>query len=351
MRTCICVLYPTLMKVIRPLYPETLRLLQRIYQQSRHHQVRQRAHFLLLIGQGWTIAQLLKVFLVTHKTLYNWLDTWEKRGITGLYNRPGRGRKALFNREQREQIKAWAKESPKNLNRILQKIKEAWDITVSKDTITRILKTLAMSWRRVRKGVGGQPDPLEYKAKKEKLEELKKQDESGEIDLRYLDESGFCLVPCVPYAWQDKGETLELESSVGRKRLNVLGIMNRQNELDVYTFECGINSDVVVACIESFCQSREEHGEERKAVIVMDQASIHTSEQIVYEKQAEWLDRGVELFWLPTYSPELNLIEIFWRFIKYEWIEISAYKSWESLVEYVERVLREFGEKFVINFA
>jgi transposase len=113
----------------------------------------------------------------------------------------------------------------------------------------------------------------------------------------------------------------------------------------------GINSDVVVACIESFCQSREERGEERKAVIVMDQASIHTSDQIVYEKQAEWLDRGVELFWLPTYSPELNLIEIFWRFIKYEWIEISAYKSWESLVEYVEGVLREFGEKFVINFA
>jgi transposase len=304
-----------------------------------------------LVAQGWTIAQLVKVFLVTHKTLYNWLDAWEKRGITGLYNQPGRGRKALFNREQREQIKAWAKENPKNLNGILQKIEESWGMKVSKDTIKRILKVLGMSWRRVRKGVGGQPNPLEYEVKKELLEELKKQDDEGKIDLRYLDESGFCLVPCVPYAWQDKGETLELESGGGKKRLNVLGIMNRQNNLEVHTFECPINSDVVVACIDNFCEAREERGEEKKAVIVMDQASIHTSEQIVYEKQEEWQERGVELFWLPTYSPELNLIEILWRFIKYEWIEISAYKSWTSLVEYVERVLSKFGEEFVINFA
>ncbi|PZV10470.1 MAG: IS630 family transposase, partial [Leptolyngbya sp.] len=39
-----------------------------------------------------------------------------------------------------------------------------------------------------------------------------------------------------------------------------------------------------------------------------------------------------------------------WRFIKYEWIEISAYRSWQSLVEYVEKVLKEFGENYVINF-
>jgi len=83
-------------------------------------------------------------------------------------------------------------DNPKNLNTVLEKIKEAWGIKISKDTIKRILKSLEMSWRRVRKVVGGQPDPIEYKAKKEALEELKRQDEQGEIDLRYLDESGFC---------------------------------------------------------------------------------------------------------------------------------------------------------------
>jgi transposase len=52
-----------------------------------------------------------------------------------------------------------------------------------------------------------------------------------------------------------------------------------------------------------------------------------------------------------TYSPELNLIEILWRFIKYEWLEIDAYSSWQSLVSSVEKILKEFGDNYVINFA
>jgi len=54
---------------------------------------------------------------------------------------------------------------------------------------------------------------------------------------------------------------------------------------------------------------------------------------------------------LPTYSPELNLIEILWRFIKYEWLEIDAYSSWQSLVSSVEKIIKEFGNNYVINFA
>lgn len=87
----------------------------------------------------------------------------------------------------------------------------------------------------------------------------------------------------------------------------------------------------------------------QRTVIVVDQASIHTSDAI-YNKLEEWLDRGIEIFQLPSYSPQLNLIEILWRFIKYEWIEIPAYQNWQSLVKYVEKVLKEFGDNYVINF-
>jgi hypothetical protein len=40
-----------------------------------------------------------------------------------------------------------------------------------------------------------------------------------------------------------------------------------------------------------------------------------------------------------------------WRFIKYEWIEMEAYSSWQSLVQSVEKILKGFGENYVINFA
>ena len=99
----------------------------------------------------------------------------------------------LIDRPQKTQIKEWVKESPKNLNGVISKIKETWNITTSKDTIKRILKSLLMNWHRVRRVVFGEPDANEYAKKKQELEVLKEQAAAGEIDLRYFDESGFSL--------------------------------------------------------------------------------------------------------------------------------------------------------------
>jgi transposase len=71
----------------------------------------------------------------------------------------------------------------------------------------------------------------------------------------------------------------------------------------------------------------------------MNRASIHTSNAI-FDQLEEWKERGLTIFELPTYSPELNLIEILWRLIKYEWLEIDAYSSWQSLVSSVERIFQ-----------
>ncbi len=119
--------------------------------------------------------------------------------MAGLYSHPGRGRKSSFTPEQKTQIKEWAKESPKNLNGVISKIKETWSITTSKDMIKRILKSLLMNWHRVRRVVFGEPDANEYAKKKQELEVLKEQAAAGEVDLSYFDESGFCLNSNSPY--------------------------------------------------------------------------------------------------------------------------------------------------------
>lgn len=120
--------------------------------------------------------------------------------------------------------------------------------------------------------------------------------------------------------------------------------MNRHNDFKTYVSYQSINSDVVIACIDAFFPAVD-----KPTVIVVDQSSIHTSDAIL-DKVEEWQERGITIFVLPSYSPQLNLIEILWRFIKYEWIEIDAYKSWETFVSSVETILREFGKKYVINF-
>ncbi len=331
------------MMFIREINPLSSKLLQRIHRQSRHHQVRQRAHCLILASQKVKKGELMNIFKISYKTLYNWFNRWELEGMVGLYNKPGRGSKPLLNTSQKAQVKEWAKQEPRQLKKVSQKVQEAWGISPSTKTIQRILKSLNMSWHRMRKGVGGKPPSHEYQDKKAHLEELKRLDDEGKIDLYYLDETGFCLIPCVPYGWQDIGEYLTIPSRRSQ-RMNVLGIMNRNNHLETYISSQSINSDVVIACIDAFFPAVH-----KPTVIVTDQASIHTSDAIV-DKLEEWKQRNITLFELPSYSPELNLIEILWRFIKYEWIEISAYKSWGTFVTSVEKILKEFGENYVINF-
>jgi transposase len=331
------------MFLIREINPLTFKLLERIYRSSRHHQVRQRAHFLLLASQKSKLEELMKVFSVSYKTIYNWLNRWESEGIIGLYNKPGRGRKRSFNPEQETRIREWVRQEPRQLKKVLQKIKEEWEIETSTETIKRILRKMSLSWHRMRRDVGGEPDPVKYAEKQAQLKGLKQLEDLGIINLYYLDETGFCLVPSVPYGWQNIGEYLTIKSQRSR-RLNVLGIMNRSNHLETYISFQSINSDVVIACIDTFFPTVD-----KPTVIVVDRSSIHTSDAIL-DKTEEWFERGITIFELPSYSPQLNLIEILWRFIKYEWIEIDAYSSWENFVASIEKILREFGKNYVINF-
>ncbi len=98
----------------------------------------------------------------------------------------------------------------KQLKRVVPKIKEQWQINTSKKTIQRILKSLKMSWLRMRRGIAGQPQPI-MKKKTDQLQELKRLEERGEISLYYLEETGFSLVPNVPYGWQNQSEYLTIE--------------------------------------------------------------------------------------------------------------------------------------------
>lgn len=133
----------------------SLKLLEQIYRQSRHHQVRQRAHFLILASQGAKVKELMKVFKVSYKTIYNWINRWESEGMVGLYNKPGRGSKRIFSPEQEAIIREWALQEPRQLKLVVEKIKKEWEIEVSTDTIKRILKRFLMTWHRMRREVGG----------------------------------------------------------------------------------------------------------------------------------------------------------------------------------------------------
>src|SRR5215831_7586995 len=63
-----------------------------------------------------------------------------------------------------------------------------------------------------------------------------------------------------------------------------------------------VDSAVVIGCFDQFCEAIQE-----PTVVVLDKASIHTSEAF-QEAIPQWEKQGLSIFYLPEYSPELNLI-------------------------------------------
>tara|TARA_B100001079_G_C16320599_1_gene474473 strand:- start:8 stop:586 length:579 start_codon:yes stop_codon:yes gene_type:complete len=192
--------------------------------------------------------------------------------------------------------------------------------------------------------VAGKPDPQEYQLKKKEIEKLNQRSASGEIDLYFGDESGFSLVPVVPYAWQPVGETIEIKSSLS-KRINVLGFLSKNKDFKCITLEGSVNSDCIISAIDAlFVDVKKE------TWLVLDNAPVHRSKYFKL-KIDEWKRNNVYILFLPPYSPELNPIEILWRFIKYQWMPFSAYSSFDSLNSTLNHILANIGAKYNVTFA
>ncbi len=168
------------------------------------------------------------------------------------------------------------------------------------------------------------------------------QDE-GIVKIFYFDESGFTLEPAIPYAWQPKGENIELPSSKST-RINVLGFLNTDMEFQSFMFNCSVNTDVVEACFDSFSETIT-----GKTIVIVDNAPTHTSIQFT-ENLQKWEKKGLSVKYLPAYSPELNKIEILWKFIKYYQLPLSAYNSFKDLDEQLENVLKNISIDYKICF-
>jgi len=120
--------------------------------------------------------------------------------------------------------------------------------------------------------------------------------------------------------------------------------MTQNNDLMPYVFECKIDSDVVIACFDDYVKRID-----KKTIIVLDNASVQTSKKFK-AKRPEWEAQGLNFYYLPPYSPELNKIEILWKHIKYYWLNFSAYENYDSLYKSLEDVLQNVGKKWYIHF-
>lgn len=194
-------------------------------------------------------------------------------------------------------------------------------------------------------GLWKKTDADEKEFARQDLAELTKKADQGLLDLVYFDGSGFNLSAKVVYAWQKRGARIVIPVMRGASQ-NVLGFMwHRCQKFSSFVFEGAIDSNVVIRCFDLIVQSLE-----KETVIVLDNAPIHRSEEFA-EKIEEWEKQGLKIYFLPTYCPSLNKIELLWQKIKYDWLTWDAYSCYKNLCRELDEVLSQIGSKYYITFA
>ena len=217
--------------------------------------------------------------------------------------------------------------------------------SISKDILKKFLKSLGYSYRRIRKVLKKSPNAEQYDSKLKEILQLVGLEKKKFLKIYYADECGFNETPSVPYGWQLKDEPLSIPTTRGQ-RWNVFGIMSSDNQLFTHKTKGSIKSDFVINAIDAFAQSPIR---DPRSVIMIDNATIHHSEAFKL-KIKDWQEQGVEIFYLPTYSPHLNRIETLWRKCKYEWLLPQDFVSWKALTDKIELIFENFGTEFNINF-
>lgn len=333
-------------KFVKKLTSEQRQQLTEIMKSSAPQRKRMRAHAILLSERRYSINQIADIYQTDRDRVSQWLDWWEQYQFEGLDDDPRSGRPPTLDPQEKKEAIEIVRQEPRSIKQGLKSIADEIGKVISGDTLKKILRAADYSWKRMRRSLRSFRDEAEFRAAQGELAGLRADSlrPGSDFDLWYFDEAGFTLQPSIAYAWQLVGARLELAAAHGARQ-NVLGFFNLHHQFHSFAFEGAIDSHVVSGCFDLFAERLE-----RPALVVIDNAPIHTSEE--FEAQIEgWQKAGLYLKFLPEYSPELNLIEILWRKIKYEWLPLDAYESFETMVESLFDVIRGIGSKYRITFA
>lgn len=317
--------------------------LKELFKNHPKHRTRVRGHMLLLSDDGFKIDQIARIHQLGRDAVRQAYDRWEEKGIVGLFDEPKLGRPKILTEEEAKRGEQLLKEDPRSSKIAQSRLEAECGKSVSHSTFKRALKHMGLGWKRMRKSLQNKRDPEEFEQAKQELDKLQELEDEGILDLYFFDESGVCMTPVVPYGWQPADIRYELPSSRS-ERINILGFCNRQCDFHATTIVGSVTSSEVIAAFDKFCDTLT-----KMTVVVIDNASMHTSHAF-NACLARWARRGLFIKRLPPYSPELNLIEIIWRFLKYQWLPLSAYRSFANLKHTLRSVLDDIGSKYVISF-
>lgn len=276
--------------------------------ESRHKTVRDarecdRIKAILLSAEGWTQASIAQALRLHEHTISRHLDDYAAK----LKLKPENGgSQSHLSQEQSDQlIEHISEHTYAHTHQIVAYIFERWALQYTVSGINKWLHHNGFTYKKP-KGV-----PHKFNVDKqaefiEHYETLKASLTEDEV-LLFIDAVHPTQATKITSGWIKKGTDKVINTTGSRTRLNIVGAIEL-GHLSSAVFEQfkTVNGDAMVAFFQKI---RAAYASKSVIHIVLDGAGYHRSHLVL--KEAEKL--GIQLHYLPPYSPNLNPIERLWK--------------------------------------
>jgi transposase len=306
--------------------------------------VRDRLEMVFLADAGSKPAAIAAHLGYCYRTVLNVLHDFQRRGRDAL---TPRRRGPAPDRDRRQQVT--------DLLRTLLAQERTWTARQLSEALVphglhlgprqlrRYLGYLRAGYRRTASTLKHKQNPAKAAHAAGVLRNLQQRAELGLLELYYLDECGFS--PSLPtgYSWALPGERkrVKYEYPQGR-RVNALAAYRPYGPapwLDAQVFERTLTSDDLIAYLQERLPAAAV-----PRVVVLDNASLHVS-KVTKGARPALAKRGIYLYYLPAYSPELNEIEPVFKQVKHHEIPKRSHTSKAELRGSVEQGFDSYSRK------
>jgi len=259
------------------------------------------------------------------ETIENWFHLYITKGINSLNSFQYKSKETFLKEEQISQLIEWVKKTnPSKIKEVKLYIKEQFSVIYSIEAIRRLLHKRGLKVLRPKVVPGGAPSEEKQKKQVEKYFQIKSSSEPGTVIL-FVDGMHLIHQNIPGLCWGSPQNPPIIKTNTGRNRLNILGGYNPDNYSFLHlTGEENCDAKRVITFLTLV---NEKYPVAPKVIIFLDNAKYFKAEIVT-----QWLNEHpqIQLEFLPTYAPNLNLIERFWRFVKEHLVKNEYYKKYKT---------------------
>jgi transposase len=300
-----------------------------------HPRVRRKLEGVLLKAKGFLVRDICDVVGCCPNTLRNWLRDFEAGGVEGLTRWDSGGKTCEFDAHTDAICDHLNEHPPHTIAEARDTIRAAHRRTSRRHPSGRVPQTgrVQAAQDRLAPREGG-PGGAGRFQKKELLPRLKQAD-AGKRHVYFVDASHFVYGAFLGYLWCAVRRFVPTGS--GRQRLNVLGAVAYGTGRMVTVINRGsIGAEQVCELLRAVKRRGR-----KPTTLVLDNASYHRAKGV----KALAAQLGIELLFLPPYSPNLNLIERVWKLVKKLALNARTLSDFDAFAESVTTTVNELETK------